>query len=1380
MSYVNYIPTSILSHLAKSDDQKRQEGGDVSGPIVQEFRTVVLFADVSGYTKMCEAMAKSGTSGNEDLSKNLNSYFELLVRTISAQGGDVIKYAGDAILVVWPPEGVSPPSPDEETILIRRACQCGLDIKGFLQGASFADGVKLSVKVGIGFGDIMLLHMGGVFARFEYLAVGDPLVQAFHAEHQATINEVILNKEAYEKVKKYFAVKVLESGDVEVLDYEKAEKRIAKRKQALITAKPEAMIPYIPTAVVPYSKAHDDRFVNEQRDIVVLFVNLGVQEEELVSLRKPDDFVRVHSMLRAVQQAVYKYEGSLNKFLMDDKGSTLVAVFGLPPIAHEDDSLRGVLSALEIIQALHQFNLRPSIGITTGRAFAGVVGTTNRKEYSVLGDTVNLSARLMQHATQTGAGVLTDKVTETEAVKHLPMHKRLIFFQMDEIEVKGKAGKIQIFKPMERDAGDALPVNRRMNLLLERATADLKSQGSQRNLSQKEVEEQVRQVSEAITQAVEAGTGCVIIECLPGLGSKEVITNTLAHVYTPHGSQDRRDQTAAGRTVTQVIFSAGSSLDYSTPYRVWMEVCTRLLELLKKETSGRRKFVRKLMENHPHVAVLNDVFDWNFEDQDELEQLSPGEREAAVTDMMVLFVAKVIAELTSKKQRVVIAIDNAVFLDNHSWTLAYRVAKEVADTVLIFVTRPMNLLFRGKFAPPVCQDYDRLRAISTLVVHERYSPATIGMCAAQALNAHGRMEGAFKVPKPLIKLITEKASGNPQYARDLVQFFMNEGLISLIEEEDAKNKMVYKRLVFEKTLCPSVKEEKEGLPVRRLNPKQWATPLPLSIRCMIGTKLDRLQPSELWLLKTGAILGKGFSLAIVKQVFPLGAEADGTQSLDRDVLHLVQLNILQASIKPAKRCGDAEPQYSKDSETPSDEAEDKDDYYEFVDGCMRDVILARILNGHQESLINKIKLVSDDFNPVGGENEESETAPEKRLFEDAIMEGVLRKKGRSNKRWKERYFVLWNEKLEYYDSKETVTKSAPRGTILFGPNTLAEISSNDPIQFQVTPIAGQSDGRKYQLEAPSPENANEWVDQMSKLSSARNLETSKKLSVKKQSEVIHRLSKIADGLISGIQHEDKYYQDSRLEGVMFKRGADHGSFPKAWRKRYCIMFRDKLIYYAVPPVSQKSVLAVKGQLGNPKGQIDLTSKAEFGRWEEEKDAQNAHVFFIVPQPKGKKFLFSTGKSQDECEQWLTELRAICVAGQTESIGGVGQAFGRQNLEVGGKPLKQLAQHSVKEGFLTKKKGVGKHSKRRYFVLFDDHMEYFVSESGTKKKGEDINLFRESVVEIVEDEQTFRISPPPADKNGKAYTLSADTPEEGQSWFEAVKKTAVQAPAYVKT
>lgn len=66
---------------------------------------------------------------------------------------------------------------------------------------------------------------------------------------------------------------------------------------------------------------------------------------------------------------------------------------------------RATLCGLSICDALCELDLRPSVGITTGAAFCGVVGSRGRREYSVLGDSVNLSARLMQHSTKTGAKV---------------------------------------------------------------------------------------------------------------------------------------------------------------------------------------------------------------------------------------------------------------------------------------------------------------------------------------------------------------------------------------------------------------------------------------------------------------------------------------------------------------------------------------------------------------------------------------------------------------------------------------------------------------------------------------------------------------------------------------------------------------------------------------------------------------------------------------------------------------------------------------------------------------------------------------------------------------------------------------------------------------
>ena len=126
---------------------------------------------MSGFTQLSEAMESSG-KGAEGLASHLNSYFGIMCRLISADGGDVFKFAGDACIVLWP-------NTDSVKVRILRAVQCAYAIQSELHEANMDEGVQLSVKCGIGVGKVSVLHIGGVLNRMEYLAVGEPLLQAF-------------------------------------------------------------------------------------------------------------------------------------------------------------------------------------------------------------------------------------------------------------------------------------------------------------------------------------------------------------------------------------------------------------------------------------------------------------------------------------------------------------------------------------------------------------------------------------------------------------------------------------------------------------------------------------------------------------------------------------------------------------------------------------------------------------------------------------------------------------------------------------------------------------------------------------------------------------------------------------------------------------------------------------------------------------------------------------------------------------------------------------------------------------------------------------------------------------------------------------------------
>lgn len=154
--------------------------------------TVVLFADISGFTNISEACAKRGIRGNEELAFCINRYMEGMVKNLAKFGGDIIKFVGDAMIVMWPRARLNSEDPegtidDEKITVIRKAIQCAFDIQKELNNKKIlANVTNLSVKIGISYGKCALLYVGGVFDRAEFFTVGTALTNALKSEEQAT------------------------------------------------------------------------------------------------------------------------------------------------------------------------------------------------------------------------------------------------------------------------------------------------------------------------------------------------------------------------------------------------------------------------------------------------------------------------------------------------------------------------------------------------------------------------------------------------------------------------------------------------------------------------------------------------------------------------------------------------------------------------------------------------------------------------------------------------------------------------------------------------------------------------------------------------------------------------------------------------------------------------------------------------------------------------------------------------------------------------------------------------------------------------------------------------------------------------------------------
>ena len=457
---LGYLPATIIKNVI---DKKFNPLKDLPQHYLTD--SVGLFSDISGFTKLSVAFSKKGRVGPEYLTFCINRYMEQIINIISANGGDIFKFAGDALMVIWPPDGST-------SFLQRtctRACQCAMDIINKLDKMELVKGKTLSVKIGIGVGPIHILFVGGLFRRCEYLCVGECMRQAFESEKRSTSGgQIIISENVYHYVNRNYNFKEMEpskdyppSDDLKyfliVSKREEKRRRVTiradtskmKKKFNLSTVKPEinTLRKFLPAAVKGYLNIERESWCKELRLITCMFLNI---EKDLSQLDNEDTFIQVQTIVNTVQRCIYRTRGALNKFLMDDKGSGMLVAWGVPPFSSRYDPLDCVCACLTIQQELQKLGLKCGMGVTTGVCFSGVCGTIgNRREYSLIGEVVNLSSRFMSKGLKyREEHKLNSIIVIDEKTQNLIQNKIKCKYLFSYDQLKGFEGKVfHFFEP---------------------------------------------------------------------------------------------------------------------------------------------------------------------------------------------------------------------------------------------------------------------------------------------------------------------------------------------------------------------------------------------------------------------------------------------------------------------------------------------------------------------------------------------------------------------------------------------------------------------------------------------------------------------------------------------------------------------------------------------------------------------------------------------------------------------------------------------------------------------------------------------------------------------------------------------------------------------
>lgn len=598
---VPYLPRLVIDWLEESPELRYRV---VEG--------TVAFVDISGFTKLSEGLAKHGKIGAEELAATIGECFVALLEIAYDAGGRLLKFGGDALLLLF--TGV-----DHEA----RACRTAYEMRGKLREVGrmtvLGHRVNLRMSIGVHSGSFDTFLLGA--SHREFVVTGPAASTTVSMEATASAGEIVVSERT---------AAALSASD---LGSRKGEGQLLRRCPTVTGAPtPRDQVDSgvdlsrcVPVAILDSALRSGNE--PEHRRVTVAFIHFDGTDAMFADAGADAVADYLDTLVTDVQQAVDRQGITFLGTDIDHDGGKVILVAGAPSTSGDDEH-RMLLALRQIMERDRSPRVR--VGVNRGPVFAGDIGPAYRRTFTVMGDAVNLAARLMAKASP-GQILATPEVLSRAG-------SRFDVTAVEPFYVKGKAKPVEAF-----DVGARIGARRAAG-----TTSSLVGRRSEM--------EQWRQAADAMRR----GSGSVIeIIGEPGAGKSRLIEEF--------------------RTVTDDLTTltvTGEYYDSSTPYGALRGTIRLLLGLEEiGDAPSLEQFQCAIDTIAPDLGawapLVGAVVDVGLPDTPETSELAPAFRSQRLGEVIVDLLDCCLPDPT------VIIVEDAHWMDEASSDLLRHVAASV-------------------------------------------------------------------------------------------------------------------------------------------------------------------------------------------------------------------------------------------------------------------------------------------------------------------------------------------------------------------------------------------------------------------------------------------------------------------------------------------------------------------------------------------------------------------------------------------------------------------------------------------------------------------------------------------------------------------------------